>query len=63
MKLRAVVEMHGRVVHVGQLDGDETRWFLLCDALRDHLRDGARDGKCAAAVVSIHFCDERCDHE
>ena len=33
------------------------------EGLRQALAAGTRDNRCASAVVSVHFEDERCDHE
>jgi len=64
LKRRAVIEQSGRVVEVAAVDGDGIGWHLFCDRLREVLFfAGERDGVCTAAVVSLHHCDERCDHE
>jgi len=38
-------------------------WRGICEALRVRLQADTRSNRCASAVVSVHFEDERCDHE
>ena len=63
MKLRAVIEKEGRPLEVVPLNGDDNAWHLFCDRLREVLRGYVGAGLCGAVTVSMHFVDERCDHE
>ena len=57
-----VIECAGRreVANVSDL----AAWRAFCVQLRELLSEQMnRGGACVSAVVSVHFADERCDHE
>lgn len=49
----------GRMFHQVEPDDLPRIW----EALRDMLREQFELNRCASAVISVHFPDERCDHE
>jgi hypothetical protein len=63
MKCRAVLAPTTRAPAEAAVIASERDWHVFIDGLRDYLRRELEAGRCASAVVSLHFADEACDHE
>ncbi len=61
MKVRAVVECGGKAEHFASVEKRD--WLRVTEWLREVLVFQLDRDRCASAVVAVHFCDERCDHE
>lgn len=61
-KMLVVIEVGGHQQAPIEVAGD-VQWAECCRVLRSLLRKRLFDGACGSAVVSVHFADERCDHE
>lgn len=62
MKIRARIEIGAARLDYPDVNTAEA-WRALCGMLREALAEQTDGDRCASAIVSLHFADERCDHE
>jgi hypothetical protein len=61
--MRAVVEIERGDVVTPFVLGAKSDWGPVAEEIRRALAEALEAGRCGSVVVSVHFADERCDHE
>jgi len=64
MNMRGAIDIRGHHIKVPANVNTADGWRAFCLALREQFQlEVNRGDRCTSAVVSLHFEDERCDHE
>jgi hypothetical protein len=60
---RALVVIEAKGVHTPIPCNAKSDWRFIADEIRRQLAEQMEAERCGSVVVSVHFADERCDHE